>query len=131
MCTDADLGDALLARWMAAAIARARPDAEIRTADFATLTLREQIRIAAESDVLVGVHGAGLTHVLWMRPGTKLVEIIPPATERACFGNLAAWVGVRHATWQDADPTEDERRTAVHTPLVRVDVAAVATLVSA
>lgn len=35
----------------------------------------EQIRIASECDVLIGVHGNGLSHVLWMQPARYVIEI--------------------------------------------------------
>jgi hypothetical protein len=35
----------------------------------------EQIRVASECDVLIGVHGNGLSHVLWMQPERYVVEI--------------------------------------------------------
>ena len=48
------------------------------------------------ASMVVGVHGAALTNVYFMRPGTILVELLvgrPP--EFACFGRLAAQMGIR------------------------------------
>jgi len=51
----------------------------VLTADPGALPIAEQIRLVRGADVLVGVHGAGLSHVAWMRPGScSLVEILPP-----------------------------------------------------
>ena len=44
---------------------------------FELLTLREQVARASATDVLVGVHGNGLTHVLFIRRPGALVEIFP------------------------------------------------------
>lgn len=38
-------------------------------------TSLEQIRIASECQVLIGVHGNGLSHVLWMQPERYVIEI--------------------------------------------------------
>jgi hypothetical protein len=38
-------------------------------------TSLEQIRIASKCHVLIGVHGNGLSHVLWMQPERYVVEI--------------------------------------------------------
>ncbi len=46
--------------------------------DFARMAPREQIQTARNCDVLVGQHGAGLSHMLWMKPGSHVVEIAPP-----------------------------------------------------
>ena len=34
-----------------------------------------QVRLYAKADILVGIHGAGLTNLMFMRPGGTLVEI--------------------------------------------------------
>jgi capsular polysaccharide biosynthesis protein len=52
------------------------------------LSLAEQIRAVSSAEVLMGVHGAGLSHALWMKPNTKLVEIRFPASPN-CFVRLA------------------------------------------
>jgi EGF domain-specific O-GlcNAc transferase len=54
------------------------PEANITAVDFAQLTLRDQVRLATETDVLVGIHGAGLTHSLWLNPKAAVVEFKPP-----------------------------------------------------
>ncbi|KAH8749002.1 hypothetical protein F5883DRAFT_508988 [Diaporthe sp. PMI_573] len=54
------------------------PEANITVVDFAQLTLRDQVRLASETDVLVGIHGAGLTHSLWLNPTAAVVEFKPP-----------------------------------------------------
>ena len=54
------------------------------------LGILEQMKIARSAKVLIGEHGAALTHALWMRPGTKLVEITD--TFRChCYDNIAEW----------------------------------------
>ena len=42
--------------------------------DFA---VKEQLDIVANTDVLIGVHGAGLTWCLFMKPNSRLIEIFP------------------------------------------------------
>jgi hypothetical protein len=39
------------------------------------LPLREQIRLAASTDCLVGPHGAGMVHCLFMPPGSIVIEL--------------------------------------------------------
>jgi len=56
----------------------------------------EQLRIARESDVLCGVHGAALTHVLFLRQDSELVEFTPPEARRNdLFKKLAGFRGIR------------------------------------
>jgi hypothetical protein len=40
----------------------------LRIVDFAQLSLTEQVDVAHSTNILLGAHGAGLTHLMWMRP---------------------------------------------------------------
>lgn len=77
-----------------AARARFAGEADVRLVDFAALTLREQIQVSRDSDVLVGMHGAGLTQAIFMEEGRGAVVEIQP--DRMCykgFENLARMGG--------------------------------------
>ena len=90
----------------------------VQAVDFACLPVEEQIRIASETDILVGVHGAGLTHLLWMPPHGGLLEIDPKSGDAwRCFRHPARWTG-REVTVI----SEQERRIPGGT-LVTVDPA--------
>ena len=39
------------------------------------MNIRDQMRTFAEATHIVAAHGAGLTNLLWCRPGTKVIEI--------------------------------------------------------
>jgi protein O-GlcNAc transferase len=69
------------------------PHVEVRTADFATLPFKDQMQVVRDSDVLVGVHGAGLTHALWLKPALSVVEILPHGLNHKGFRNLAQLLG--------------------------------------
>ena len=60
------------------------------------MTLAEQIAEVSSAEVLAGIHGAGLSGVNWMSPGTKLVEI---GTDRfvRCFQRLAVLNHVKYS----------------------------------
>ncbi|CAN8096632.1 unnamed protein product [Discula destructiva] len=64
--------------------------ADVRLVDFEDMPFREQIQLARDTDVLVGMHGAGLTHAMFMEEGRGAVVEIQP--DRLChkgFRNLA------------------------------------------
>lgn len=67
--------------------------ASINLIDLATLSLAEQVSIVHNSDVLAGVHGAGLTHGMWMRERSVMVEILPADLNHKGFRNLAGALG--------------------------------------
>lgn len=61
-----------------------------RLVDFATLSMADQVRTAADTDVLIGVHGAGLTHGMFMAAETSVIgEILPANLQHVGFHNLA------------------------------------------
>ena len=51
-------------------IARGAGLDDVRSGDFAGLTLRAQLRLAQTVSILAGVHGTGLLHAMFMRPGS-------------------------------------------------------------
>lgn len=78
-----------------AELAERNPRIEVRVVDFAGLSFAEQVRVARETDVLVGVHGAGLTHLMFMRQGAgAVVEIQPEGLEHHGFKNVAGMRGL-------------------------------------
>jgi hypothetical protein len=48
-----------------------------RAISASNMSVLEQIETFRQARVVIGAHGAGLTNVLFCRPGTKLVEIFP------------------------------------------------------
>ncbi len=73
------------------------PQHRIDVRSFESLPFGEQLRIVRDSDVLAGVHGAALAHVLFMRPDSELVEFTPQAYRRNdIFKHLAGLRGVRY-----------------------------------
>ena len=76
------------------------PDVEPRLVDLTSLSFAEQVRVVHdETEVLVGVHGAGLTHAMfldgeWANGGGKaMVEIQPDIMQYKGFHNLARMLG--------------------------------------
>eukprot|EP00041_Stephanoeca_diplocostata_P002183 m.24181 g.24181 ORF g.24181 m.24181 type:complete len:579 (-) comp13022_c0_seq1:610-2346(-) len=85
-----------------------RTSIALRTVDFAGMSFREQVAIVRETDVMVGMHGAGLTHLMWLprqvQDRVALVEIYNTEDE-FCFKDLAALNGVKYFTWDTRQHT--------------------------
>lgn len=56
---------------------RELPNVDLTVVDFATISFQEQINIVGNTDVLLGVHGNGLSHILFLPPGASVIEIFP------------------------------------------------------
>ncbi|KAJ8898782.1 hypothetical protein K2173_006314 [Erythroxylum novogranatense] len=55
------------------------------------------------SDVMIGVHGAAMTHFLFMRPGSVFIQVIPLGTEWSAetyYGEPAKKLGLKYAGYQ-------------------------------
>lgn len=58
------------------------------------LTFPEQVALIAEASVFVGLHGAGLTNMLWMEEGSAVVEIrFSGDAQNNCYFSLASALG--------------------------------------
>eukprot|EP00966_Prymnesium_polylepis_P247130 5714981-Prymnesium_polylepis.2 len=76
----------------------------MRVVDFAELTMREQVRATWESDVFSGLHGAGYGNVLWLRPKSAVVEILPIGWAPGLYANLARLLGSTFLAWMNPYP---------------------------
>mmetsp|Transcript_27880 Transcript_27880/g.66394 ORF Transcript_27880/g.66394 Transcript_27880/m.66394 type:complete len:697 (+) Transcript_27880:173-2263(+) len=63
-------------------------------ADYNGIPLEEQLKIDVQTDVMVGPHGAGLTHSLFMPDRAHLIELfVDGSGANKHFHNLARWRG--------------------------------------
>ncbi len=82
-----------------AAVVAKYPHVRAQSVDLATLSFAEQLRLVRETDILLGVHGAGLTHTMFMRNGHgAVVEIRPASNDYRGFKNLAFMKGLHYFT---------------------------------
>lgn len=50
------------------------PHCQLNSVDFAAISFREQLQTIANTDLLIGVHGAGLTHLLFLPDHATVLE---------------------------------------------------------
>ncbi|KAF4316882.1 hypothetical protein BBO99_00004181 [Phytophthora kernoviae] len=77
---------------------------EFRSVDYVNFTLAEQMKTTIESDMIIGMHGAGMVNVIWARPMTTIVEIFPKERFRWGYRNMCQFVG---CSWHDFRGGED------------------------
>ena len=53
--------------------------------DPGTLSVRDQIDHFAAADVIVGLHGAALANLVFVRPGTRVLEVFAPTYVKHCY----------------------------------------------
>ncbi|KMT12886.1 hypothetical protein BVRB_4g089760 [Beta vulgaris subsp. vulgaris] len=63
---------------------------------FAHMSMREQVRAIEDASVIIGAHGAGLTHVVSALPKTVILEIISSQFRRPHFQLISQWKGLEY-----------------------------------
>lgn len=72
------------------------PNINFSTNHFEEMSFVEQLKIIINTDVFVGVHGAGLTHVLFLKTNRALIEIIPRRRLGDHFSLLASMNKIKY-----------------------------------
>ena len=61
------------------------------------LTFTEQVKLLYNTKILVGAHGAGMANIIFMQPGTQVLDFTHRDYHEFCFLNIANAVDVRLA----------------------------------
>lgn len=92
--------------------------------DYNLLSMTEQIREDLRTDIMIGPHGAGLTHCVFLRDRGIVIELpINGAGANRHFHNLAHWSGHAYIQGPDSNPVSVEALTSlVHNAVEKVDL---------
>lgn len=63
---------------------------------FAHMPMKEQVRAIQDAAVIIGAHGAGLTHIISATTKTIVLEIISSEYRRPHFALIAKWKGLEY-----------------------------------
>lgn len=64
--------------------------------DLEKLPVTEQARLFHSAEAIVAPHGAGLTNLVFCRPGTKVVEMFSPNHVHPCYAIISSHMGLKH-----------------------------------
>jgi EGF domain-specific O-GlcNAc transferase len=67
----------------------------------------DQLRIIRNSDILIGIHGAGLTHLLFLPKWAAIFELYN-CEDPNCYRDLARMRGVYYVTWENQEKLVQE-----------------------
>ncbi|XP_072984395.1 xylan glycosyltransferase MUCI21-like [Typha latifolia] len=68
-----------------------------------TMPMKRMYALLSSCDVMMGVHGAAMTHFLFMRPGSKFIQIVPLGVEKVawtCYGEPATKMGLKYEEYK-------------------------------
>lgn len=72
------------------------PEVQAQTVDFATISYKNQIQIINNTDVLLGIHGNGLSHLLFLPKHAAVIELFPPDAQALDYRLYADAKGLRY-----------------------------------
>ncbi|XP_035743152.1 EGF domain-specific O-linked N-acetylglucosamine transferase-like isoform X2 [Vespa mandarinia] len=64
------------------------------------VSFKKQLQITRNTDIFIGIHGAGLTHLLFLPDWAAVFEIYN-CEDPSCYKDLARLRGVKYFTWED------------------------------
>ncbi|XP_026671080.1 EGF domain-specific O-linked N-acetylglucosamine transferase isoform X1 [Ceratina calcarata] len=77
------------------------PEYKVRKAVYnKKVPFKKQLEITRNSDVFIGIHGAGLTHLMFLPDWAAVFEIYN-CEDPGCYKDLARLRGVKYFTWEN------------------------------
>lgn len=77
------------------------------------LTLKEQMTICSESQILLGLHGAGLANMLFLPAGAFVIELRRDNGWASCFYRMAHAIAVDYTYCFGSSAPEDETKNEI------------------
>lgn len=65
-----------------------------------TFSLAEQVNLFSRASIVAGVHGAGLTNMIFAQSGCRVLEVRPSGSRNNCYFALADSLGFQYQTVQ-------------------------------
>ena len=72
---------------------------------YENLKFTDQVSVSMGAKTMIGMHGAGLVHALWLKPGSTLIEIFPKNKRRWGYRNIANMIGLRYVEYRGGQDT--------------------------
>lgn len=67
-------------------------------------SMKEQLKFITNTDILIGMHGAGLSHILFLPQHAGCFEMFPNYVQyNDRYKSLAKWRGIKYTRWKNID----------------------------
>lgn len=85
------------------------PNYNIRGVQMDKLLMNEQICLTTKTNILIGMHGAGMSHALFLSKGSGIIELFPRETRPSNihFKAIARWRKLYYTSWQNVRKWDD------------------------
>lgn len=94
------------------------PEATVDAIQIDKLNMQQQLQCIADTDVLVGMHGAGLSHAIFLPQWAAVVELVPHywSAESNQFKMIAVWRNLTYERWFNKDPRTEVAGLSTYVP---------------
>lgn len=83
-------------------------DHQIRDIILENMSMKEQIELISDTDLLIGMHGAGMAHVMFLPAHAAVFETFPNYWGfLQHFKAFSRWRGIKYLGWQNSDPKNE------------------------
>ncbi|XP_033745772.1 beta-1,2-xylosyltransferase RCN11-like [Pecten maximus] len=71
--------------------------------------INDQVKWVSQTDILVGMHGAGMSHIMELPYHAGVLELFPTykAKTNRHFRAMAGWRGLHYRSWQNINPNNE------------------------
>merc|ERR1712004_212146 len=85
------------------------PTFTIRGVQIDLFDIRQQLEFVSSTDLLIGMHGAGLTHAIFLPDHAGLIELLPTywSSANEHFQAIARWRHLYYDRWTNMDPMNE------------------------
>ncbi|CAL1532066.1 unnamed protein product [Lymnaea stagnalis] len=82
------------------------------------LSMKEQLEVVAKCDILIGMHGAGLSHILFLAQTSGVIELKPNYSNPSLqhFQAFARWRKLPYSIWINSDPANEKDSHKTYIP---------------
>ena len=87
---------------------KAFPNACVQAVLMDSLPIGNQLEIISSTDILIGMHGAGMTHTVFLPQHAAVLELFPKDFKfrrpwYICYEKIAQWRGLKYVSWENFD----------------------------
>ena len=85
------------------------PNFDVNGVQIDVFSMDKQLQMISQTDILIGMHGAGLTHAMFLPDHAGLIELVPTYWSSAMdhFMAIAQWRNLHYERWVNNDPHDE------------------------
>lgn len=94
------------------------PSHHVQGVQLDSISIKKQLQHVSQADIMIGMHGAGLTHTLFLPDHAALIELYPSywPTTNVHFRCMARWRNLTYFSWQNTDHIYEKRHYYTYIP---------------